>query len=310
MVYDKNLALKKTLIEQAQALLEKEANEDTIGKLQLFQSRWKQVGITRRKQDQKAWKQFKANTDAVYEKLQGVRKAKRAEEDSQLDAYREITRKIRSLAKSANNLAQADSEFDQLQTNYKALPPLPKTLPEKMIIGLDKDFQRAGDTYAKARTRMTKQVQDQAMQALKDKAALCCELENANTEEEVKRLIDAIEKIELHDKALSKRFSKRLSTAQKDNRAAIAAQATVARASLCLDLEILLDVDSPAEAKAQRMQVQLERLKTKGLGVTTQDKQSSLKELKLTWLCLPSAEGEQQAKLEKRFESAINKNPR
>ena len=306
VVYDNNLTLKKTLIEQAQTLLEKEPNEDMFSKLQLFQSRWKQVGITRRKQDQKAWKQFKAATDAIYQKLQGERKAKRAEENSQLEVYRDVTRKVRSLAKTANNLAQADSEFDQLQLDYKALPPLPNTLPEKLTLGISKDFQRACDAYSKARTRITKQVRDQAMQALKDKAALCCEMENATTEDEIKRLSEAIEQIELGDKTLSKRFAKRLKAAQKDDRAKTIVEATKARESLCLDLEILLDVNSPNEAKAQRMQVQLERLKTKGLGQAVQDKQTALKEIKLTWLCLPSAESETQAKLEKRFQAALS----
>lgn len=305
VIYDENIALKKTLVEQAQTLLEKEPSEDTFGKLQLFQSRWKQVGITRRKQDQKAWKKFKTATDAVYEKLQGERKAKRAEENAQLEVYRDVTRKVRSLAKSANDLAQADTEFDQLQADYKELPPLPKNLPEKLTIGLSRDFQRACDAYSKARTRITKQVRDKAMQALTDKAALCCELENASSEEEVERLKKAIDEIELSDKALNKRFAKRLAAAQKGVIASSLTEATKVREGLCLDLEILLDVESPSDAKAQRMQVQLERLKTKGIGQATQDKHAAIKELKLAWLCSPSAESEQQKLLEKRFQTAL-----
>jgi len=54
------------------------------------------------------------------------------------------------------------------------------------------------------------------------------------------------------------------------------------------------------------MQVQLERLKSKGLGQTSQDKHAMIKELKLSWLCLPGAELKQQAKLEKRFQCALN----
>ncbi len=306
VVYDENLALKKTLIEQAQALLEKEPTEDTFGKLQLFQSRWKKIGITRRKQDQKAWKQFKTATDAIYEKLQGERKAKRAEEDSQLEVYRDVTRKVRALSKTATDLAQADTEFDQLQADYKALPPLPKNLPEKLTIGLSKDFKRACDAFSKTRTRIKKQVRDQAMQALRDKATLCYELENASSDEDIDRLTKAIEEIELNDNALNKRFAERLSAAKQGTTEQARNDAQNARESLCLDLEILLDVESPSEAKAQRMQVQLERLKSKGLGQTSQDKHAMIKELKLSWLCLPGAELKQQAKLEKRFQCALN----
>ena len=305
IVYDKNIELKKTIIEQAEALLEKEPNEDTINKLQLFQSRWKQVGITRRKQDQKAWKKFKAKTDAVYEKLQGSRKQKRAEEDAQLDVYRNVIKEVRKLAKNATQLAPSDSAFEQLQADYEALPPLPKSLPEKLLDGLDKDFKRAGDAYSKARTRIKQQQRDSAMQALADKAALCCDLEKASSEDEVKRISEAIGNIELSDNGLAKRFKTRLDAAQQTDRDKIASQATKTRELLCLDLEILLDVESPSEAKAQRMQLQLERLKTSGIGQAVQDQTAALRELKLDWLCLPGAEPKQQALLEKRFQAAI-----
>jgi len=303
VVYDANLALKTHLIEQAQTMLEIDPTEDTLNKLKLFQSRWKQVGITRRKQDQAAWKQFKAATDAVYEKLQGVRKEKRAEEDAQLAGYRKITRELQSLAKTATNLAQGDTAFEQLQTDYKALPPLPKGLPEKLVIGLDKDFQRACDAYNNARTRITKNVQDKILVVLKEKAALCGELEKASSDEEIVRLNEAIEKLELNDKGLNQRFAQRLKAAQQDDRT----EATKDRERLCLDLEILLDIESPDAFKAQRMQVQLERLKTKGIGRQAQNTKERLDELKLDWLCLPGAEPVQQAQLDKRFQTALKK---
>ena len=106
---------------------------------------------------------------------------------------------------------------------------------------------------------------------------------------------------------MNKRFAKRLAAAQKGVVADSWTEAAKVREGLCLDLEILLDVESPTDAKAQRMQVQLERLKTKGIGQATQDKHAAIKELKLAWLCAPSAESEQQKLLEKRFQTALQK---
>ena len=97
--YDKNIASKQALTAQFEKMLEEDITEQSLDTLKFIQSKWKQIGVTRRKQDQTAWVKFKAASDAVYEKIQGLRQEKRAVEDEQIGAYKQIHTQIHQLAK-------------------------------------------------------------------------------------------------------------------------------------------------------------------------------------------------------------------
>jgi hypothetical protein len=306
VVFATNLALRNELITQAEELLELEVKDDTFSKLQRIQGSWKEIGITRRKDDQKAWKKFKKATDNVYEKIQGIRKAKRAEEDEHLNGYRNIIRGINKLAKSSKDLADADSNFERLQKDYQELPPLPRGLPEKLVEGIAKDYKRACTELNKARERIIQKNKSRALDNLAEKATLCSKLEAIavnGSEEDKTELRQKLDSIEITDNELRKRFDKRLASVADTDRS----QATEVRKLMCIDLEILLGVDSPAEDKAQRMKIQLERMQQGGFGQGHGEKAALLKQLKLDWYCLPGAEPDIQEKLDVRFLKLINK---
>ena len=306
IIYDENIEAKNVLIENVKKLLDDtQGNQgNLVDKLKLFQTRWKQVGITRRKQDNIAWNDFKAATDAVYEKVQSSRKAKRAEEDTHLVGYRELIQQIRQLGKDQTSLNDADKAFEQLQADYQALPPLPKNLAEKLAERLDGDFKHACDAYNAARVKLKESEDQQALETLSEKVKLCVALEKSTAAEDIERLSNEINAIEIPNNELKRRFSTRLESAQQADRS----QANQVRQRLCLDLEILLDVESPPEDKALRMQVQLDRMKNKGLGPQATDKDTTLQELKIDWLCLPGADPELQESLEQRFQHALTNN--
>ena len=308
VVYDLNIEAKSLLIDQAQALFETDVKGGSLDKLKLLQSRWKQVGITRRKEDQTAWKRFKSATDNVFEKIQGVRKAKRTDEDAQLQGYRQIIRQIQELAKTATDLAEADTTFDRLKVEYKELPALPRGLPEKLIKAIESDFQRASDAFGKARDRIKKAGRTAALDALAKKAMLCADLEKLGAGaplKKIEQIQNALSDIEINDRSLNQRFEKRLAAALDSD--SDRKEASQVRQLLCIDLEILLGVDSPAEDAELRMKVQLERLKKDGLGRSLVKKGETLNELKLDWLCLPGAQPGIQEALDKRFAHLVKK---
>ncbi|MBT8142611.1 MAG: DUF349 domain-containing protein [Gammaproteobacteria bacterium] len=306
VVYDANIALKNELIEKARGLIDAEVKEDSIKKLQYIQKQWKTVGVTRRKDDQKAWKQFKSATDAVYEKIQGIRKEKRAKEDEHLNGYRDINKQIIKIARTAKDLASADSEFERLQKEYKELPPFPRGLPEKLVEGIAKDHKRACADFNKSRDRIIAKGKSQALDNLAKKASLCAQLEAlpADTDDEfIAELTSKLEALEISDNVLRKRFAKRLAAARETDRS----KYSEPRKLMCIDLEILLGVDSPAEDKAQRMKIQLERMQSGGIGQARVDKAEALKKMQLDWYCLPGAEAEIQDKLDNRFIQLVKK---
>ncbi|MFT5506454.1 MAG: exonuclease SbcC, partial [Gammaproteobacteria bacterium] len=176
-VYDDNIASKQRLIKQAQTLAEAPAHLDNLSSLKSLQTRWKMVGITRRSEDQKAWKAFKKQGDIIYNKIQELRQGQRAETDQQLDAYRDIIKSIQQLAKTANDLATADHQYSELQANYNALPELPHQLPEKLVEDLQRDYQKACDQFDNGRSRIIKGKHNQQLDALRQKASLCARME-------------------------------------------------------------------------------------------------------------------------------------
>lgn len=78
-----------------------------------------------------------------------------------------------------------------------------------------------------------------------------------------------------------------------------------ARRLHCIKLEILRDVDTPAEDKALRMQYQLEQLQSGPDSAFKDAGKEQLRAYEVDWLCLPPAATEIAATLEQRFRKAL-----
>jgi hypothetical protein len=303
-VYDENIALKKRLIQQAETLAEATAIAENLTSLKSLQARWKQIGVTRRGEDQKAWKAFKKQGDITYNKLQELRQGQRDETDQQLVAYREIIKAIQQLAKTANDLAEADHQFSELQASYSQLPELPRQLPEKLLEGIQRDYRNACDQFDNGRSRIIKGRHNQQLDGLRQKASLCTRLEAlaaSASEQQLQEISQQWDSIELHNPGLSQRIEARRDSAQSDmDRDAITAE----RRMLCIRLEILMDIETPPEDKALRMQYQLQQMNQSGLGQPVIDSKQLIEKMELDWLCMPGAEAEQQVALDERFQRA------
>jgi len=300
--YDKNILDKQALTAQLDQMLEQGVSEQSLDKLQFIQSKWKQVGVTRRSQDQAEWLKFKASSDAVYQKIQDLRQAERSVEDEQIAAYKQILTKILALAKSTQDLTASDKEFAALEAEYKALPALPSSLPEKITERLNKEYAQACDAYDGAKERLDKAKIDNEIVILVSKAQLCSELEQlpTNTEQiEVEALQEKINSLELSNRGYAKRFAKRLEKARDTDREDYSA----GRRMLLIESEILLDVDSPEEDKDLRLKTQLDKMRQQGIGNTVADASATMDEIKIQWLCMPGAE----AKLQKQFDARFAK---
>ncbi|MFT5571384.1 MAG: exonuclease SbcC [Cryomorphaceae bacterium] len=304
IVYDANIGLKQGLVKQAKAMLEGDLKTDPIAKLKHLQSKWKEIGVTRRKQDQQTWKEFKLATDSVFAQIQNLRNEMRSEEDAKVEGHRAIIKAIQLLSRNAESLAEADHQFEQLTSEYQALPNFAKGLHEKLIERIEGDYQRAENSFSKTRDLLLSKQKQGAVDLLINKAALCFELEQLGEKaapEEVSELKDQLDQIEIANKDHRQRMQKRIEHALDQDKS----EAGQVRRKLCVDLEILNGVDSPAEDSALRMQTQLERMKTKGLGQGQSQPSEKIKLMKIDWLCLPGAEPSLQASLDKRFSALV-----
>ena len=310
--YDANIELKQTLIKQAAALAEEDAKDENLSTLKTLQHRWKQVGVTRRKDDQKAWTEFKKQGDLVFGKIQGIRQEQRNETDQQINAYRDIIKDIQKLAKTATELSQADQQFSVLQARYDELPVLPEQLPEKLIAGIQRDYTNACSQFDECHDRIIKNMQKGQLDALRQKADLCIELETlyANADQQgsvddkkLETINTAWDKINLEDSEFTKRIEKRRAQAETitDRK-----QITADRKMMCIQLEIAKGAETPEEDKAERMKFQLDQMNQSGLGLQSLNSPEALQKMQLDWLCKPGAESKQQAILDKRFYLAFD----
>jgi hypothetical protein len=305
VAFEANIALKQQLISQTEALAEATAKEENLAALKTLQTRWKQIGITRRNQDQKAWAAFKNQCDIVYNKVQELRQGQRDEVDQLLNAYREIIKDIRKLASTANDQGEAVQQFSILQENFAALPELPPQLPEKLADGIQRDYRKACDQYDNSRSQIIKTRHSKQIEMLRMKADLCAQQEalGASPSEtqlmEISRQWDAIE---LLDAEYSRRIEARRDTAQSAiDRVEIGAK----RRMLCIQLEIAMGVESPADDRSLRMQYQLQQMKESGLGQQPDNRKELLEHMELEWLFMPGAEAEQQKILDERFQRVL-----
>ena len=335
VVYEANIKLKQQLIEQTEALAGAAVKEENLAKLKSLQTRWKQIGITKRNQDQKAWTEFKKQGDLVYNKVQELRQGQRDKTDQQINAYRDIIKDIQKLARTAKNLAEADQLFTVLQAKYAELPELsvPEThgsesnrpdsyrseshrpeprrpqssgqLPEKVAAGIQRDYRNACDQYDECHSRIINSQHARQIDALRQKADLCLQQEalgESPLAEKLEEIAQQWDAIDLHDSVLSRRIEKRRNSAQDViDRVAIGEE----RRMLCLQLEIAMGAQSPAEDKALRMQYQLEQMNKSGLGQQTDNSAERLEKLEIDWLCMPGAEPKLQKELDERFQQAL-----
>jgi hypothetical protein len=305
--YDDNITLKQRLISQAETLAEVTAIVENLTSLKSLQSRWKQIGVTRRGEDQKAWKAFKKQGDIVYNKVQALRQSQRDETDQQLDAYRDIIKAIGQLAKSVNDLAETDHQFSELQTSYSQLPELPQLLPEKLLEGIQRDYRNACDQFDNCRSRIIKGRHNQQLDGLRQKASLCTQLEAlaaSASEQQLQEIFKQWDSIELHNPGLSQRIVARRESAQTDmNRDAITSE----RRMLCIRLEIIMGIESPSEDSPLRMQYQLKKMNQSGLSQQVTDGKQLIADMELDWLCMPGAKADQQVALDERFQSILGK---
>lgn len=305
VAYEENIELKQQLIKKTEALAEATAKDENLAALKTLQTRWKHIGITRRNQDQKAWAAFKKQGDIVYNKVQELRQGQRDEIDQQLNTYREIIKDIKKLARTAIDLDEAVLQFSVLQENYATLPELPRQLPEKLAAGIQRDYRNACDQYENSHSQIIKNRHSRQIDTLRMKANLCAQQEALGaspSEQQLKEISQQWDSIELLNAEFSRRIEARRDIAQSAiDRVEVGAE----RRMLCIQLEIAMGVESPAEDKALRMQYQLEQMKKSGLGQQSVNRKELLENMELEWLFMPGAEVEQQKILDERFQRIL-----
>ena len=228
-VQKKHIEQKEALIQELKSKLEAD-DVDTfalINRAKSTQKEWKAIGFIDRRKDQKLWRSFRAQCDAVF--------AKRDEEkQSEKSAAKQIADNFRSVCKDF--AAKTESTFER-----KDISAFRKEIAAIDLPKAHKGLEREANKLIK-----------QAEKELKDRARQSDELMFREFQSQCQQL-DSGAVVE-SDSSIT--LSKQLQVAL-DNRGE---KAVEDQDQLLIRLEILADLPSPETSQGARMQYQVERL--------------------------------------------------
>ena len=297
-----NEAKKQQLIDTVETLHSMADVEKAIERIRQLQEQWKAVGLTRRHEDQKLWQRFQERCNALYEKRKASQQQQWQAQNEQVAQAKSLCDAIHALAKLPDNeLTNSQADFDALQAQFKAIT----TIPEKQQPALKKLFYEACDHYRGQLTGISKRQRDQQWQHFAQQALLCAELEQnpaAVTTLAAQWQPDALP---AEWKApLQQRWEQALALAAGTIPAALQAEMTQnnehQRRMICIELEILLDAETPEEDRNQRREFQMQRL-AKGLGQGGENRADAHERLLAQWHCCGSASVSAHTALTERF---------
>jgi len=137
---EKNLELKKALVEKAEELKESNDWKETSKKLTALQAEWRTIGSVPRRHSEQIWERFNAACDYFYERKSRGTSTHRSEELDNLDSKRAIIQKIKGIDINLD----AETALSQLREHIAEWNKV-GYVPYKDKEQLHKDFRTAVD---------------------------------------------------------------------------------------------------------------------------------------------------------------------
>ncbi|MDQ7015068.1 MAG: DUF349 domain-containing protein [Gammaproteobacteria bacterium] len=304
---EKNTELKQKIVERAQQLIEQENLSDAMQEAKQLQKKWQAIGTTFYKQDRQLWKQFRSACDAIFARKDQQNAAEQALLTQHQQQAEELIATLEQLSQEQTPANSGLSKMQQLQQQFDDLGELPKAA----ITPLQQRFENAQQAYQHCCLQQQQQQLIQQQQQLRQQAQLCQQLEQINSpvnkQELLQDLIQQWQNQHGNESILNKRFQHAVTSCQNSHEEQLQQQSqtlTPQRQQLCIQLEILLGVDSPTEDQALRMQYQVNRL-SQGLNQKSHNPLSNQQQLEEQWFCLGPLTDPESLKLERRFQHAL-----
>lgn len=293
---------KRQLIETAKNLINMADLDKAAERVKQIQDQWKLIGITRRQEDQKLWQALQEQTGLVFEKRRANQQQQQQAQHENIDRAKQLCEQIAALAKLPDaELAQSGAEFDRLQAEYKAITDI----PEKNQISLKKQLYAACDTYRQQLAGISQRQHKLQLQELARRAQLCSELEIKTSDSAITAVQEQWQHHSLPaewEQAIEKRRQQAISAAQQGQQPDFNSNEQRLR-ELCIELEILLDAETPEEDRPRRREYQLRKLQ-QGLGqAAANNRPALLEQLLVQWYCASPATPETQEQLQARFDA-------
>ena len=155
--FKKNLEAKTKLCEEAEALAETDANQDTFAQLQKLHAKWKQVGPVDREHREPMWERFSEATRKIHEKRHEFFKDLRVAREDLLQRKQDILERFKSIdldkLKTHSAWQNTIKEVNKLRDEFKAIGRI--NLPGndeiwELYREINQNFNRTKNAFYKA----------------------------------------------------------------------------------------------------------------------------------------------------------------
>lgn len=286
--------------------------DKAIEQVKDLQEKWYVSVPGERKEEREVWKKFREACDKVFEMREEARKQKEQEVQHRLDAKEAVCVELETFLKTADDekIKHSTAFIRELRTKWDSIINLPK----KPVEALEKRFRTANKRLEDRYHQLLLGEQRKQLDLLKQKAALCAEVERAVGDDVmnvVARIQDtwsnlpALLETPLETK-IQQRFQK---SCQAAGHISFQPATLKEKEELCIRLEILAGIDSPPEAREARMAYQVKRLSEAMKGGLVEaepsDKFTELQQLERAWYLSGAVPADAALKLETRFQHAV-----
>jgi len=310
----RNLQLKESLIARVEGLAGESDLEHALEETKRAQRQWQTTVAGRQRDENRLWTRFRTACDAVFTRRQEQHEARQAELAAHLAAREEICADALALAQGEATPEELAHGLRELEARWREAEALP--VARQAAADLTRRWREARDALVRAKRQRLDTLEQAQRDLLAARARLCTELEQAVLSGAVEpTLVESLagrwEALDtLRDQAdqvaLARRFDAALAAARegpaaRDAFLAAAGPAAQRRHALCLQLEILAQIDSPPELVKERMELQVARLSGRMAAGGSTQPPGAAQVLREWYLCGPVLADEA---LEARFERA------
>lgn len=309
----RNQALKRELTARVEALVEEPDLGRAIDETKRLQRQWHTSVSARQKDENRLWQRFRAACDAVFARRQAQQEAHATELTENLKVREDLCLEAEKLASSDAGVDALAASLQALEKRWRSSEAL--SVPRQAQTGLTRRWREAHSRVERRRRERLEERRRKELDLLAEQAALCERLERTLETQtgpmpvltEIESDWQALPKLHNADlqAAIEERFSRALEAHNDDGEKLDALRTNFVangerRAELCLHLEILAQVDSPAELMEARLQYQVTRL-TERMREGEKDPLEATSRLLREWYLCGPAPASVAGSLEERF---------
>ncbi|MDM8569033.1 DUF349 domain-containing protein, partial [Thiotrichales bacterium HSG1] len=294
----------------------KEKTDTSISKVKRLQEQWKQATVVpgTHRVEREFWEVFRGACDTIFNHRKQQHEITKKQRQEHLAARVVLCEKVEVLVNDDANVQTIPTQLKKLQEEWQQLREeyFDKT-------DISKNFKDAMEDRFKKSTRYVlghyqsylALEQRKQLDLLKQKVSFCVELEREPNQEKVETIQSSWDKLAKLDKAemeskVEQRFQA-VCEAIKTGKNVGVEENVVIKEDLCVRMEILAEIESPADAHGDRLAYQVKRLSAAMKGTTTEvisKPQLEAEEIEWNWCSIGAVPSKKTQSLEQRFNRA------